>query len=81
MVRWDDAPTDVKEPGQTLRREQATAGWSHPSIGGLCSTSSVHSQDCLERLLHYDETAIRHLKHARAGKGGTPQVRRPGFLP
>eukprot|EP00873_Tetraselmis_striata_P045119 jgi/Tetstr1/465383/TSEL_010069.t1 len=33
----------------------------------LCMPSSVHSRDCLEHNLHYDETAIRRLKHAHAG--------------
>eukprot|EP00873_Tetraselmis_striata_P015222 jgi/Tetstr1/435486/TSEL_024391.t1 len=33
----------------------------------LCMPSSVHSRDCWQHHLHCDETAIRRMKHARAG--------------
>eukprot|EP00873_Tetraselmis_striata_P001193 jgi/Tetstr1/421457/TSEL_012406.t1 len=33
----------------------------------LCMPSSLHNRDCWEHHLHCDETAIRRLKHARAG--------------
>eukprot|EP00873_Tetraselmis_striata_P036705 jgi/Tetstr1/456969/TSEL_043638.t1 len=37
------------------------------AIGSSKQSSSVHSRNCWEHHLHCDETAIRRLKHARAG--------------
>eukprot|EP00873_Tetraselmis_striata_P006478 jgi/Tetstr1/426742/TSEL_001679.t1 len=73
----DGDPAPSRPPGLRLAiaptryldtTDQHTHGNHGRHANGRSKQSrSVHSRDCWEHHLHCDETAIRRLKHARAG--------------